>query len=81
VSGPVPYYRPPATTESGHHGIDVVASVPELGRCRLVPSRRRWVLRPGPAGRRDSWGQGACLEGRLLKDEHRRVFPVCGLLL
>jgi len=63
VSGPVPYYRLPATSGSsgsGHHGIDVVASAPERGRRRLVPSRRR-VLRPGPAGRRDSWGQDSCL--------------------
>jgi hypothetical protein len=58
--------------------VAIVASVPERGRRRLVPSPRRWVLRPGPAGRRDSWGQDACLEGGLLKDEHHRVFLYVG---
>jgi len=81
VSGPVPHCRLPATSGSGgsdHHGIGVVAPVPERGRRRLVPSRRRWVLRPGPAGRRDSWGQDACLAGGLLKDRHHGVFLYVG---
>jgi hypothetical protein len=74
VSGPVPYYRLPATSGSSgrdHHGIDLVASAPERGR-------RRWVLQPGPAGRHDSWRPDAYLAGGLLKDEHRRVFLYVG---
>jgi hypothetical protein len=74
VSGPVPYYCVPATSGSSgsdHHDIDLVASVPERGR-------RRWVLRPGLAGRHDSWGPDACLAGGLLKHEHHKVFLYMG---
>lgn len=74
MSGPVPYYRLPATigsSGSDHHGIDVAASVPEW-------ARRRWALRPGPAGRQDSWGLDAYRAGGLLKDGHRRAFLSVG---